>query len=346
MKAAFRLVAAIACLMECQQGASAQEQASGADFYRNKEITFVVSTGPASGFDLSARLIARHLPRFIPGSPAIVVRNMPGAGGLTATNWLYNLAPKDGLNIGMINTNLAFNPLFGDKNAKFVAEKFNWLGSPSKETALFVVWHTSPFDSIAAARKHQMAVGATSASGTPAIYARILSYVLDMPIKLVLGYRTQNEALLGMERGENDGVASPYWSSLKAEKSDWLADKKIRVLAYWGQNRIPDIPGPYVFDIITDTDKKEAMEVAQAGLGMGRPIVAPPGVSPEKVALWQSAFVSVFKDPAYLAECAQVRLECEYPSTANDLLTLIRATYARSKSAVDKVAAIFGGEPN
>jgi tripartite-type tricarboxylate transporter receptor subunit TctC len=344
MKTMLRLLASLLGLVGClQHGATAQEPTSGTDFYRNKQITFVVSTGPASGFDSSARLIARHLPRFIPGGPSIIVRNMPGAGGLVATNWLYNVAHKDGLNIGMINTNLAFNPLFGDRNAQFNADKFNWLGSPSKETALFVTWHTSPFDSIATARSRQMALGATAASGTPAIYARVLSYVLDMPIKLVLGYQTQNEALLGMERGENDGVASPYWSSLKAEKAEWLADKKIRVMTYWGAERIPDIPGPYIFDLITDDGKKEIMEVAQAGLGMGRPVVAPPGVSQQNVSILRNAFESVFKDSAYLAECVKVRLECAYPSSGKELLTLIQSTYAQPKAAVDKVAAIFGG---
>lgn len=336
-----RLAAVLWLLGHAPHGAVAQEQGAAAEFYRNKEISFVVTTLPGSGFDTAARVIARHLPRHIPGSPLIVVRNMPGAGGLAGANWLYNVAPKDGLTIGMLNTNIAYNPLYGDKNAQFVAERFNWLGSPSKETALFVVWHTSPINSIADARKRVMALGSTGAASTPAIYSRVLAHVLGLNIKVINGYTSLHFALLAMERGENDGVAAPYWSSLKSEKPTWLREKQIKVLTYWGAERVDDIPGPYVFDLIDDERKKKIMEVSQAGLAMGRPIVAPPGVAPEKVAILRAAYDKVFKDPAYLADCEKVRLDCGYPSSGDQLLAFVRSVYAQPRNIVDEVAAIY-----
>ena len=112
--------------------------------YKGAQINFVVSADAGNSYDMFARMIARYLPRHIPGQPTVVVQNMPGAGGLRATNWLYNVAPKDGLTIGMINNTLAFDPLYGNKQAQFDASKFNWLGSPSKENALLIVWHTVP----------------------------------------------------------------------------------------------------------------------------------------------------------------------------------------------------------
>lgn len=336
-----RLAAFLWLIGLLQQSSAAQAQGAAAEFYRNKDISFIVTTLPGTGFDTSARVIARHLSKHIPGSPSIIVRNMPGAGGIAGTNWLYNVAPKDGLTVGMINTNIAYNPLYGDKNANFVADKFNWLGSPSKETALFVVWHTSPINTIADARKRMMALGATGAASTPAIYSRVLAHVLGLNVKIINGYTSLNYALLAMERGENDGVASPYWSSLKSEKPTWLRDKQIKVLTYWGVDRIDEIPGPYVFDLIDDERKKKVMEVSQAGLAMGRPIVAPPGVDPEKVAILRTAYDKVFKDPAYLADCEKVRLDCAYSSGGDQLLAFVRSIYAQPKHIVDEVAAIY-----
>jgi len=326
--------------------AVAQDAATIEEFYRNKQVSFIVSTDPGSGFDTSSRLIARYLPKYIPGSPTIVVRNMAGAGGVVAANYLYNLAPKDGLTIGMAQTNIAFNPLYGDKAAHFDAAQFNWLGSPSKETALFVVWHDSPYKSIADTKNKELRLASTGAGSTPAIYARLLAKVLDLDIKVINGYKSQPEEFLGMERGENDGIAAPYWSSMQAEKPDWLRDGLVRILTYWGADRIAEIPGPYVFDLIQDPSKKTIMQIGQAGLAMGRPITAPPGVDPAKISILRQALADVFKDPEYLDECKKMGLECRYPASGDELLSLITLVYRQPKSAIDAVVSIFSDNGN
>ena len=318
-----------------------QAPAEAADFYRDKQINIVVSTNPATGFDTFARMIGRYLPKYISGNPAIVVQNMPGAGGLVATNWLYNLAPRDGLTIGLINTTIPFDPLYGEKQARFVANKFNWLGSPSKETGMLLVWHTVPVDSIANARNRQLILAATGVGSTPAFFARVLASIFDLNVKIIAAYKSQPEGFLAMERGENDGNASTFWSSLTSEKPDWIRDKKVKVLAYYGLERDPKIPGPYVFDLITDPEKKAIMEVAQAGLGMGRPLLAPPNLDPEKVAILRAALEQVFKDPAYLAECARAQLDCHSPSSSAELLALVHHIYDQPRSAIEKVATIY-----
>jgi hypothetical protein len=211
-----------------------------------------------------ARMIGRHLPRFIPGEPSVIVQNMPGAGGLRAANWLYNVAPKDGLTIGMINNTLAFDPLYGNQQAQFNAAKFNWLGTPSQETALLIVWHTVPVNTLADAKSRELILSATGAGSTPAFFARVLSALFDLKVKIIPGYKSQTAGFLAMEQGENDGNASPFWSSLSSEFPHWLKEKKIRPLVYYGAGRNPEIPAPHALDLLEDPEKRAIMEIAQA----------------------------------------------------------------------------------
>lgn len=319
---------------------AAASSASADDFYRNRQISFVVSSDAGNSYDTFARIIARRLPMFIPGEPNIIVQNMPGAGGLRATNWLYTVAAKDGLTIGMINNTLAFDPLYGNKQAQFDATRFNWLGTPSRESALLIVWHTVPVQKLEDAKTRELVLSASGAGSTPAFFARVLSSVFDLKVRIIAGYKSQPESFLAMERGENDGNASPFWSSLKAESGEWLAQKKVRLLVYYGE-RNAGIPAPYALDLIQDPEKRAIMEIAQAGLAMGRPMAAPPGVDPAKVAILRQALAQVFKDPDYLAECRQASLNCASPSTGEQMLDLIRAIYASPRSAVEKISAIY-----
>jgi tripartite-type tricarboxylate transporter receptor subunit TctC len=312
-----------------------------AEFYKGKQIAFVVSTGAGTGYDTSARLIAHHLSRNIPGSPNIVVQNMTGAGGLIALNWLYNIAPKDGLTVAMVNTDVALNPIYGDTQAKFKPERFNWLGSPAKETGLLVAWHTSPIKSLADARSHPFLLGATGMTSQAAVYSRVLAYVLDFKMKLIPGYATQLESLLAMERGENDGNAAPYLSSLKATKAEWLRDKKVRVLAYYGDERVPEIDAPYVFDLIKDPEKRAVMQIAQAGLALGRPIIAPPGIPPTSTTILREALAKTLADPQYLQACAQAGLACGPPVSGAELERIIKEVSEKPKAMIEKASALF-----
>jgi tripartite-type tricarboxylate transporter receptor subunit TctC len=315
--------------------------ALGDDFYQGKQINLVVTADAGQSYDTFARLIGRYLTKYIPGTPAVVVQNMPGAGGLVATDWLYNVAPRDGLTIGLINNTLAFDPLFGDRLARFDSTKFNWLGSPSKETAVFIVGRDVPVDNLAEAHKRRLIFSATGTGSTPAFYARVFASMFDLNIKLIPGYKSQGEAFLALERGENDGNASPFWSSLTSDFPDWVEQRKIKILFYYGADRESQIHAPYVFDLINDPYKAELMRVADAGLAMGRPLVAPPGVDQEKVAILRTALDKVFEDPSYQADCARARLNCNAPSSGSDLLTLIKKTYAAPKGVIEQLSKIY-----
>lgn len=319
---------------------ASMSRAQAQDFYRGKQINFVVAADAGNSYDFFARMMARYLPRYIPGEPHVIVQNMPGAGGLRAANWLYNAAPRDGLVIGMINNTLAFDPLFGNKQAQFDAVKFNWLGTPSQESAMLVVWHSVPVDTIEAAKNRELILSATGNGSTPAFFARVLAAIFDLRIRIIPGYKSQRDSFLAMERGENDGNASPFWTALMSETPTWVTEKKIKLLVYYGR-RDAEIPARHVLDIVSDPEKRAIMEVAQAGLVMGRPVLAPPGTDAAKAALLRKAFDAVFLDKEYLAECALARLNCSQPSSGAAMLDFVRKTYDSPRGAVEKITEIY-----
>src|SRR6266550_2451517 len=169
-----------------------------AGFYKGKAVTLVVSSSPGGGYDTMARTIAKYLGRHIPGNPRVVVSNMPGAGGIVAMNYFYRSALKDGTFIATVQNNTPFEPLLGTKEARYDATKFNWLGSPSVEVGLIVVWKTAPANSIADLKTREITMGSSGANSTPSFYARLINETLGTKMKLVVGYPGQNEAYLAM----------------------------------------------------------------------------------------------------------------------------------------------------
>src|SRR5437660_3476459 len=179
-----------------------------ADFYRGKTVSIVVSTSSGGGYDTMARAISRFIGKHLPGNPTVLVRNMPGAAGITPMNYLYFSAEKDGATIGLVQNNTPMEPLFGTKEARYEAPKFNWLGTPSFEVSMVLLWHTVPVNSVAELKARETNMGASGANSTPAFYARLLNATLGTKMRLINGYPGQNDAFLAMERGEIDGYPS------------------------------------------------------------------------------------------------------------------------------------------
>jgi tripartite-type tricarboxylate transporter receptor subunit TctC len=260
-----RWTAALAVLCIAPASASAQ---SVADFYNGKTVTIVVSTGTGGGYDALARGIARHIGRHIPGNPNVVVRNMPGAGGITAMNWLYNTADKDGTVLGLVGNGMPLEPLFGTKTARYDATKFNWLGTPSYEVSIVLLWHTVPVNSLEDLRTRETTMGSSGANSTPAFYARLLNATLETKMRVIHGYPGQNDALLAMERGELDGYPSVFYSALTSTRPTWLKEKKAKPIIQYGPTRLKELPGvPFVTDLLTNEDDRLMMQAASAGVG-------------------------------------------------------------------------------
>ncbi|HKN10292.1 MAG TPA: hypothetical protein VJ376_12540, partial [Pseudomonadota bacterium] len=170
-----------------------------ADFYKGKEIKLIISTTVGGGYDIYARIVARHLAEHIAGNPAIVPQNMPGAGGIAAANYMYNLAPRDGTVVCLLQNTVALEPFYANKQAQFDAAKFSWLGTPTTEVAAYMVWHRSKIRTLADAQTQEMVTGGAGAASTPAFYGRLFNQIFNMKARLITGYPGQNEILLAME---------------------------------------------------------------------------------------------------------------------------------------------------
>jgi tripartite-type tricarboxylate transporter receptor subunit TctC len=335
----------IRCIPACLLLAGFAMQAARADaiedFYRGKTISMVVSSSTGGGYDTLSRAVARFLGRHIPGNPSVIVRNMPGAGGIVATRYTADLAPRDGLTVAQVQNNTPFEPLFGTKEADYDATQLTWLGTPSVETGLLIVWHTSPIETLGDARKIEMTAGASGANSTPSFYARLLNELLGLKIKIIVGYPGQNEAFLAMQRGELDSYGVTFWSALTSTKPDWIRDKKIRILLQYGPDKEAALPNvPYGPDLVVDPDDKALFEAAYAPLAAGRPFVAPPGLAPERTAALRAGLLATFNDPEFLAEADRMHLVINKPTSGEAMQAQVTHVYQMPQRIIDRLRRI------
>ncbi len=291
--------------------AAAAAQSWAADFYEGKQLTIVAGTDAGSGYDLHARLLARHLGRHLPGNPAVIVKNMPGASSLRAADYIYNIAPKDGTFIAGVQRTVPFEPLFGNPVAQFDVKRITWLGTTSTEIGTFVVWHTAPHRTAADLLKYDLITGGAGPETATEIYARALDSILGAKIRVVSGYMDMGPLTLAMERGEIQGNANWSWSSIQQSHPDWLRDGKIRPLMYMGLHAIPELPDlPSILDLARNEDERRIFQILIAvNNGLGRPFFAAPGIPADRVKLLEDGFVKTVADPEFLEDAKRSRLD-------------------------------------
>ncbi len=307
-----------------------------ADFYKGRTVAIIVTSQPGGGYDVLSRLIARALPKHLPGNPSVVVQNMAGAGGIVGTNHLYNNAPKDGTMLGAPNNNVPFEPLLGTKQANFDPTKFLWLGSPTVETAMLTVWHGVPVSSWQDAKTQELKVGASGVNSTPSYYARLLTETLGLKLKIIVGYQGQPAALVAMERGELDGYASAFYSAMMATRADWMrSPRKVKLLVQMGPAKeagIADVP--FLPDLVAGDDDRRFVEAACAPLAVGRPYMFPPGVPAERVAAMRKALADTFGDKAFIADAGRSGLDVSKPRSGEEVAALIERIYRETPPAL------------
>jgi tripartite-type tricarboxylate transporter receptor subunit TctC len=290
----------------------ARAQSAVADFYRGKQITLIVGYGPGGGYDITARLVARHLGKYIPGNPDVVVQNMPGAGSMRAANYTYVNAPKDGTSFALIARDMPLLGLLGaDPNVQFDVRKFGWLGSSSSyanDAYILVLGPKAPVTSIAEARKADtppLVLGGTGQGGTDADVPKILRDTIGIRIKQVLGYTSTPSIVLAVERGEVDGRMFDY-SYVETSRPQWLRpDSGFHILVQFARRtRHPDLPNvPTARELALDAKARELIVFAETPLlTMARPYVAPPDIPADRLAALRTAFAAAHRDPQFLAE--------------------------------------------
>ena len=309
-----------------------------AEFYQGRTVTVVVGSNAAGGYDTFARAVARYMGKHIPGSPTLIVRNMPGAGGMTAANFLYNNADKDGSVIGLVQNNTPFEPLFGTKEARYDPVRFNWLGSPSAETAMVLLWHAAPVNSVAELKVREVAVGVSGANSTPAFFTRLLNATLGTRMKPINGYPGQNDVLLAMERREIDGHPSAFFSSVRSTRPTWLRDKTAKAIVQYGAEKLAELPDvPFAPDLVGNDGDRLVMQAAFAPLALGRPLLMPPGVAAERVAALRAAFAATMADPDFLAEGERVGLGLNAPRSGEQIQEVVERAYLSPPRVIDRL---------
>ena len=290
----------------CAAIALAADQTPAA-FYGQNGLKIVVASGAGGGYDLYTRVLQRYYANHLPGKPNIVVENMPGAAGLTGTNWAYNSAPHDGSQIMATYSALIDSNLVGNTKARFDVRKFNWLGSIASTTLICVDWNTNPYKDIRQIIGKPLTVSSTGMTAHSALMPLMLNEVLGTQFKVIAGYGT-TEMVLALERHEVDVICGIGLSTLKASNPEWLTDKKVNVIAQVGLTKDPELPDvPNILDLVTGADH-DLVEYGAIIQAMGRPYLAPPNVPSDRLAALRTGFDDTMKDPAFVADIAKLRL--------------------------------------
>lgn len=314
------------------------------DFYKGKTVTLLVGGSAGGGYDTLGRAIARYIGNHIPGNPSVIVQDMPGAGGIIAMDYLFHTAERDGSVIALVENGPPLAPLFGVKQARYDATKFNWLGTPSVETAVVLVWHTVPVNSLADLKTRTTTMGASGTNSTQAFYTRLVDAVLGTKMKAINGYKGLNDTFLAMERGEIDGSPSVFYSAITSTRPHWLPDHLAKAILQYGPQPVKELAGvPFVPDLITEPDDKLLLQADFAPLALGRPLVMPPGVPAERVAAMRQALADTFADPAFVADAKKIGLVVNAPQTGQQLQDVIDHAYATPPRVVDRLRSLNEG---
>jgi tripartite-type tricarboxylate transporter receptor subunit TctC len=308
--------------------------ASGADFYQGRTINLVVGHSAGGGYDLYARVVARYLGRHIPGNPAVIPVNMPGAGSLRAVNYLYAAAPKDGTTIATFSRGMAIMPLLA--SAHFDGRRFTWLGSVTTDVSVCIAWAASGIRSWDDMTLRPFVAGGEAAGSDPNYFALMFKNLLGARIKLVSGYPGTNDITLAMERGEVDGLCGISWSTVKSRHADWIASNMINVLVQAGFQKEPDLPEvPLATDLVKSTAEMQILRLLLTTHVMARPFAAPPEVPADRKDILRKAFDETMNDPEFRAEALRLQLDVN-PISGASIDAHLEEVYATPRDVVER----------
>ncbi len=321
--------------------ASAADAQPVADFYSRTPLAVIVGSGAGGGYDLYARLFARYYAKHIPGHPAIVVKNQPGAGGLANMNYMAHTAPHDGSEIAATFNTIALMPLYGDRDAQFDPRQLNWIGSIGKQQAVCVTWKTALVKTLDDAKKQEVLVSSTGRNSTPAIFPRILNALFGTKFKIISGYST-TEMRLALEKGEVQGICGLAWQTLQSASPSWIANNDLNVILQMGLVKDKDLPAsvPLALDLLSKPEDKTFFRLAVLPGEFGRPFVAPPGVPAERLTTLRKAFDETMKDPQFVADATKAKMIID-PLDGAQIQALLNEAYAAPQPVHDRVAKYF-----
>jgi tripartite-type tricarboxylate transporter receptor subunit TctC len=325
-------------------GLNAARADTVADFYKGKTVGLIIAYPPGSSRDAAGRLLIRHLPRHIPGHPNMVAKNMVGAGGLAGTNHMFNVAPKDGTEIGLTGGTVPFGPLWSREGVDFEATKFNWLGSMEAWVGGVFIRKGAQAQSLDQLRVSEVKVGATGIGDVTAIYPRVLNALAGTKFDIVRGYRGTADLNLAIERGEIDGRVGWCYTCAKRSKPLWLSENRVLMLLQLAFSRHPELSNvPSLADVAKSEEARQIMTLVYGGQQMNVPLMLPPGVPADRVAALRKAFDDTMKDPKFLAESNKVGADVT-PMGAQEMESLLRSVYSTPRLTIERAATIIKGK--
>jgi uncharacterized protein GlcG (DUF336 family)/tripartite-type tricarboxylate transporter receptor subunit TctC len=317
-------------------GSNADAESSVAALYQGKTITILVGSAPGGGYDGDARTVARHLGRHVPGTPSIVVQNMPGARGLAAANYLYNLAKRDGTVMGILEREHLIDAYLIPEGVRYDERNFGWIGSIGPEEGIAFAWHTAPQKTADDIRKSPFIVGGYSNS---AILPLVYNNTMGTKFKLIKGYTGSGTVLLAVEKGEVQGIGNYSLSNLVAKHADWIKDRKINILFQTGAKRdaaLPDVPLAY--DFALNEEGRQILHLWLAPNAVARPLALPPEVPPDRLAAIREAFMALFQDPMFLSDARSSGMTID-PQDGEYIANLARELRALPPSTIEEAKA-------
>jgi tripartite-type tricarboxylate transporter receptor subunit TctC len=341
---ALRLCWPLVCLLLAGlllgDAAPASAQADVAAFYQGKQLRMIVGSAVGGGYDLFARIVARHIGNHIPGRPHLIVQNQPAAGGVVMVNQLYGQGPKDGTVIGVPINGIPTAPLL-QAGTQFDPTRLVWIGSTNREAYVAFVWHTVSVESIPELTSREVVVGATTPGTTMVDFPLLVNDVLGTRFKVVRGYQGTPQINLAIERGEVQGMGGLGWASVKAQTPHWISERKIRVLAQYGFERAAELADvPTMLEFAKSLADRQAMKMLFARTEYGRPYFLPPEVPLERVVALRRAFDATMKDPAFMAEAAKLNFDVD-PLTGEAVQALVAELAATPREIVARVRSAF-----
>jgi tripartite-type tricarboxylate transporter receptor subunit TctC len=311
------------------------------DFYRGRTINIYIGYSAGGGYDFYGRLVARHLGRHVPGQPAVVPQNMPGAGSIRAANYVYSVAAKDGTALGIVTQTIALEEALGTPGVQYKAAEFNWIGRTTSNVDVMLMWHTSKVKTFEDAYKYEVPVAGTGPGSASEVMPQLLDGLLGTKFKIIGGYPGATEGMIAMERGEVEG-SHTSWNTVKLSKQDWLRDHKISILVQYAQERHPDLPGvPTMVEVGRTPEERQVLALYASGAVVGRAFFAPPRTPKQRVAALRTAFDAMLKDEQFLGEIKKTNAEFD-PMSGTEMQAVIERAAAIPEAVRQRARAARG----
>ncbi|MGE5540600.1 MAG: Bug family tripartite tricarboxylate transporter substrate binding protein [Gemmatimonas sp.] len=311
-------------------------------FFKGKEISISIGFGPGGGYDTYGRMFARYFGRFVPGNPTVVAKNAPGAGGVRLANQIYNVAPKDGTEIALFAASTALEPLFGNKDAKFDTTKFTWIGNMDSDVSSCGVWKHSGIKTWEDMKTKETTFGSTGPAAITSIHPRVVGALLGLKTKVIHGYSGTRDVNLAMQKGEVDGTCGLYMSSIASQYQKDVDAGNLTIVITLGKQRPKPFPNvPSIFELVKNDGDRQLAELIFGSDAIGRPISAPPGLTPQRTATLRNAFNAMVKDATFVAEANKIGLSIE-PMTGDEVQKLFADYVNTPKPVVEKAMQAMG----